>query len=349
MKGLVYQGPESFSLKTDLPSPSILHPTDVLVRPTITTICGTDLHILKGDVPTAQTGRILGHEAIGIVQEVGSSVRAHKPGDRVLVSCISACATCPSCRRGMTSHCVNDGGWVLGNFIDGTQAELVRIPHADSSLLPLPPASADADNDDAALVLLSDALPTGYECGVTNGRVQPGSTVAVVGAGPVGLACLVTAQLFSPTQVIAIDNDANRLRIAQTLGATLTATAAEAVERVRQATGGVGCDTVIEAVGATASFELCQRLLAPGGTLANIGVHGTKVDLHLQDLWDRNISQSLCRFGGSFFGLLGTGSANKTMTAITTRLVDAVSTPMLLKLVESGKLDASKLITHRKY
>ncbi|KAE8454671.1 hypothetical protein EG329_000294 [Mollisiaceae sp. DMI_Dod_QoI] len=317
MKALVYRAVGDVKLE-DRPIPKISQPTDAIVKVTKSTICGTDLHISKGDVATCKTGTILGHEGVGIIEETGESVRGFKKGEHVLISCICSCASCEYCRRGMYSHCTT-GGWILGNTIDGTQAEYVRIPHADSSLYPIP-----AGADEAALVMLSDIFPTGLECGVLNGKVQPGSTVVIVGAGPVGLAAMITAQLYSPSLIIMIDMDSNRLRVAKTLGAhhTIDPSDGKAEEAVKALTDGKGCDTVIEAVGIPQSFELCQNIVAPGGVIANVGVHGTKVDLHLENLWAQNI-------------------------AITTRLVDTVTTPMLLKLALSGKLDPSKLITHK--
>jgi alcohol dehydrogenase len=317
MKALVYLGPDSKALQ-ERPKPTIGAATDAIVKVTRTTICGTDLHILKGDVPSCQPGRILGHEGVGIIDQVGSAVVAFKPSDRVLISCISACGKCIYCRKLMYSHCLT-GGWILGNRIDGTQAEFVRIPYADTSLYPIPEGA-----DEEALVMLSDILPTGFECGVLNGKVQPGGTVAIVGAGPIGLAALLTAQFYSPAQVIMVDRDDNRLEVATRFGATVVvnSTDGKALERIMQMTGGRGVDTAIEAVGVPQTFELCEKLLAPGGILANIGVHGVKVDLHLESLWDRNIT-------------------------ITTRLVDTVSTPMLLNVLRSRKLDAKRLITHR--
>ncbi|WP_438392393.1 zinc-dependent alcohol dehydrogenase family protein [Caballeronia sp. DA-9] len=317
MKALVYHGAGKKSLD-ERPVPKLVSATDAIVKVTHTTICGTDLHILKGDVPTCEPGRILGHEGVGVIEEVGAAVSTFKPGDHVLISCITSCGKCEYCRRGMYSHCTT-GGWILGNRIDGTQAEYVRIPHAETSLYPIP-----ADADEEALVMLSDILPTGFECGVLNGRVQPGSTVAIVGSGPIGLAALLTAQFYTPAQIIMIDRDANRLEIARTFGATacVDISQEDAVEQIMKLTEGVGVDCAIEAVGVPASFEMCEAIIAPGGTIANVGVHGVKADLHLERLWDRNIS-------------------------ITTRLVDTVSTPMLLKTVRAGKLEANKLITHR--
>lgn len=317
MKALVYLGPNQKSLE-ERPKPLITAPTDAIVKLTRTTICGTDLHILKGDVPTCTPGRILGHEGVGIVDAIGSGVTAFKVGDAVLISCVSACGKCVNCRRQMYSHCTT-GGWILGNSIDGTQAEFVRIPHADMSLYPIPPGA-----DEEALVMLSDILPTALECGVLNGRVQPGSTVAIVGAGPIGLATLLTAQFYSPAEIIMIDLNADRLAAAKRFGATATVISGDgkAAAAVMQLTDGRGVDTAIEAVGVPATFELCQQIVAAGGTIANIGVHGVKVDLHLESLWDRNIS-------------------------ITTRLVDTVSTPMLLKTLCAHKLDPKPLITHR--
>jgi alcohol dehydrogenase len=317
MKALVYLGPGT-KVVEDRPMPQIAEPTDAIIKITRTTICGTDLHILRGDVPTCGAGRILGHEGVGTVEEIGPSVTAFAPGDRVLISCISSCGRCGYCRRGMYSHCAT-GGWILGNRIDGTQAEYVRAPHADTSLYHIP----DGMNEEA-MVMLSDILPTGFECGVLNGKVQPGSSVAIVGAGPIGLAALLTAQFYTPAEIIMIDLDDNRLEVATRLGATHTINArhCKAVEAILQLTGGHGVETVIEAVGAPATFVLCEYIVAPGGTIANIGVHGVKADLHLERLWSQNI-------------------------AITTRLVDTVTTPTLLKIVRAKKLDPASLVTHR--
>src|SRR5580658_2135984 len=285
MKALVYQGPGRKALE-QRPIPEIQVPTDAVVKITKTTICGTDLHILKGDVATCSPGRILGHEGVGIVEQVGLGVTIFRPGDHVLISCISSCGRCEYCRRGMYSHCMT-GGWILGNEIDGTQAEFVRIPHADTSLYPIPEGA-----DEEALVMLSDILPTGFECGVLNGKVAPGGTVAIVGAGPIGLAALLTAQFYSPAQIIMIDLDGNRLAVARRFGATASVNSADgkAVETVMKMTGNRGVDTAIEAVGIPATFELCEKIVAPGGTIANIGVHGVKADLHLESLWSRNIT-----------------------------------------------------------
>ena len=317
MQALVYNGPGRKNVE-DRPKPVIQAAGDAIVRITKTTICGTDLHILKGDVATCQPGTVLGHEGVGIVDEVGAGVTSFKPGDRVLISCITACGRCEPCRKGMYSHCTT-GGWILGNAIDGTQAEFVRIPHADTSLYPIP-----AGADEEALVMLSDILPTGFECGVLNGKVQPGSTVAIVGSGPIGLAALLTAQFYAPSQIIMIDLDDNRLAVGVRFGATATVNSAagDAAQQVMALTDGLGVDTAIEAVGIPATFELCQEIVAAGGTIANVGVHGVKADLHLERLWSHNVT-------------------------ITTRLVDTVSIPMLLKTVQSKRIDARQLITHR--
>jgi alcohol dehydrogenase len=317
MKALVYRGPGLKALE-ERPKPKIQAPGDAIVKMRKTTICGTDLHILKGDVPTCAPGRILGHEGVGVIDSVGAAVTEFRPGENVLISCISSCGKCEYCRRGMYSHCTT-GGWVLGNKIDGTQAEYVRTPHADTSLYHIPKGS-----DEEALVMLSDILPTGFECGVLNGKVAPGSTVAIVGAGPIGLAALLTAQFFSPATIIVIDLDDNRLGLARQFGATHAINSADgkAVETIKALTGGRGVDAAIEAVGVPATFLLCEDVVAPGGIIANIGVHGHPVDLHLERLWSQNI-------------------------AITTRLVDTVTTPMLLKTVQSKKIDPTRLITHR--
>src|SRR5471032_1877134 len=309
MKALVYHGPGKKNLE-DVPKPALREATDAVVRVTKTTICGTDLHILKGDLPSVAPGRILGHEGIGVMEEAGAGVSRFRQGDRVLISCITACGKCEYCRRGMPSHC-EQGGWILGNTVDGTQAEFVRIPYADTSLYLIP-----ENADDDAMVMLSDILPTGYECGVLNGAVKPGDTVAIVGAGPIGLAALLTAQFFSPGEIVVIDLDDNRLRVAQGFGATTVINSADgkAVERVMQLTDRIGVDVAIEAVGTPATFDICQSIVAPGGHLANIGVHGKPVLLHMEKLWDRNIT-------------------------LTTRLVDTSTTPMLIKALQAGRLN----------
>jgi alcohol dehydrogenase len=316
MKALVYHGPGKKSWE-EKPKPTITLPTDAIVKVVKTTICGTDLHIMKGDLPAVTDGRIIGHEGVGIIDEVGSAVGNFKKGDHVLISCITSCGKCEYCKKGMYSHCT-DGGWILGNLIDGTQAEYVRIPYADNSLYPIP-----AGADEEALVMLSDILPTGFECGVLNGQVKPGDTIAIVGAGPVGMAALLTAQFYTPAEIIVIDLDDNRLNVAKTFGATQLVNSGDgkAVEKVMALTNGKGVDVAIEAVGVPATFEICEAIVDPGGHIANIGVHGKSVSLHLETLWSQNIT-------------------------ITTRLVDTFTTPMLFKTVQSQKIQPKKLITH---
>ena len=267
MKALVYRGPGKKALE-NRPMPRIDHPTDAIVRITKTTICGTDLHILKGDVASCEPGRILGHEGVGVIEETGPGVTDFSKGDPVLISCISSCGKCENCRRGMYSHC-DTGGWILGNKIDGTQAEYVRIPHADTSLYKIPTGM-----DEEALVMLSDILPTGFECGVLNGKVQPGCTVAIVGAGPIGLACLLTAQFYAPARIIMVDLDENRLAVAKRFGATDTVSSSDgkAAAAILKLTAGRGADTVIEAVGVPATFELCEEIVAPGGIISRYRV-----------------------------------------------------------------------------
>ncbi|OUM86029.1 MAG: alcohol dehydrogenase [Bacillus thermozeamaize] len=317
MKALVFRGAGKIEW-VEKEKPAIQEPTDAIVRMTKTTICGTDLHILSGDVPAVTDGRTLGHEGVGVVEEVGQGVKNFKPGDKVLISCITSCGRCDYCKKAMYAHCI-DGGWILGHLIDGTQAEYVRIRYADTSLYHLPDGS-----DEEALVMLSDILPTGLEIGVLNGRVSPGDVVAIVGAGPVGMSALLTAQFYSPAEIIMIDLDDSRLEMSRKFGATKTINSSDgnAVERIMELTDGRGVDVAIEAVGIPATFDLCQQMLAPGGRLANVGVHGKSVELRLEKLWIHNVT-------------------------ITTGLVSTSTTPMLLKTVQANRLQPSRLITHR--
>ncbi|HET9266032.1 MAG TPA: zinc-dependent alcohol dehydrogenase family protein [Vicinamibacterales bacterium] len=316
MKAMVYKGPGQKSWDS-VPRPGLTKPTDAIVRITKTTICGTDLHILKGDVPAVTSGRILGHEGVGIVEDVGDAVSHFKKGDRVLISCITSCGKCEYCKRQMYSHC-EDGGWILGHLIDGTQAEYVRIPHADNSLYAVP-----AGANEEALVMLSDILPTGFEIGVLYGDVKPGDIVAIVGAGPIGMAALLTAQFYSPSRLIMIDLDPARLEMAKTFGATevIDSSKADVVKAILGSTKD-GVDVAIEAVGIPATFDICQSIVRPGGHIANVGVHGKSVDFQIQKLWIQNIT-------------------------LTTGLVNTNTTPMLLKTLESRKLQPENLITHR--
>ncbi|WNV84839.1 zinc-dependent alcohol dehydrogenase family protein [Umezawaea sp. Da 62-37] len=317
MKALVYHGPGKRSWD-EVPRPELRDVSDAVVRVDAVTICGTDLHILKGDVPAVEPGRILGHEAVGTVEQVGAAVSGVEPGDRVLVSCISACGRCRYCRIGMFGQCLGGGGWILGHRIDGTQAEYVRVPFADTSTHLLPPGVSDE-----AALMLADILPTSYEVGVLNGQVSPGDTVVVVGAGPIGLAAIMTAQLFSPGHIVAVDLAQSRLQAAKQFGAdTVVVVGDDPQAAVAELTDGLGADVVVEAVGVPESFELCTRLVRPGGRVANIGVHGKPATLHLEDLWIRNIT-------------------------ITTGLVDTRSTPTLLRMLSTGQLDAGRFLTHR--
>jgi len=322
MKALVYHGPGQKAWE-EVPDPLIVDPTDVIVRIETTTICGTDLHILKGDVPAVTEGRILGHEGVGTVTEVGSAVSSVTVGDRVIISCISACGACTYCHQGLYAHCLAEEGasgigWIFGHLIDGTQAELVRVPFADNSVYKLPEGVSDV-----AAVMLSDILPTGFEIGVRYGHVKPGDVVAVVGAGPVGLAAMMTAGLYGAARVIALDVDRNRLEQARGFGATDTVDSSDAdwADQVRAMTDGLGVDVAIEAVGIPATFEACTQVVRPGGSVANVGVHGAPVQLALQDLWIMDLS-------------------------ITMGLVSTSTTPMLLKLVAQDKLAAEKFATH---
>lgn len=323
MKALVYHGPGSRTWE-EVPDPQLIDATDAVVRIDTTTICGTDLHILKGDVPAVTDGRILGHEGVGTVVEVGPAVRNIAVGDRVIIACISSCGVCTYCRSGNPSHCLAEEGaegigWILGHLIDGTQAEMVRIPFADNSLYKLPEGVPDE-----AAILLSDILPTGFEMGVRYGRVKPGDTVAVVGAGPVGLAVIATAGLYGAAQIVAVDLDENRLELARTVGATHTVVSGteDWKQQVLDLTDGYGVDVAVEAVGIPATFQMCVDLVRPGGTVANVGVHGKAVQLDLQDLWIKNI-------------------------AITMGLVNTDTLGMLLKLVAQQKLPVERFVTHR--
>jgi alcohol dehydrogenase len=318
MRALVFHGPGKKAWE-EAAEPQLQANTDAIVRVDAVTICGTDLHILKGDVPAVTDGRTLGHEAVGTVCEVGPAVKNLCPGDRVLVSCISACGTCRFCRQGSYGQCVGGGGWILGHKIDGTQAEYVRVPFADTSTYPVPAGVADEE-----VLMLADILPTGYEVGVLNGRVQPGDVVAVVGAGPIGLSAMVGARLFSPSHIVAIDVADSRLEAAKQFGADIVVNNGreDAVAVVANLTDGLGADTAIEAVGVPATFELTTRLIRPGGRVANIGVHGKPAALHLEELWIRNVT-------------------------ITTGLVDTYSTPTLLRLITSRAIEPGRIVTHR--
>ena len=318
MKALVFGGPGQRSWDT-ADDPSIVDPTDAIVQIDTTTICGTDLHILKGDVPAVTEGRILGHEAVGTVDAVGGGVKTVAVGDRVLVSCITACGTCRYCRDGHAGQCLGGGGWILGHKIDGTQAEYVRVPFADLSTYAVPEGAADED-----ILMLADILPTAYEVGVLNGGVRPGDVVAIVGSGPIGLSAITGARLFSPSHIIAIDLADARLEAAKQFGADVTVNNVvdDPLAVVRSLTHGLGADVTIEAVGVPATFELAVQLSRPGGRIANIGVHGKPATLHLEDQWTRNIT-------------------------ITTGLVDAYSTATLMRLVTSRHIDVGRFITHR--
>ncbi len=317
MKALVYHGPGDKAWET-VPDPAIRDDTDAIVRVEATTICGTDLHILRGDTPEVAAGRVLGHEAVGTVTAVGSGVKTLAVGDRVLVSCVSACGRCRFCREGRFGQCLGGGGWILGYMIDGTQAESVRVPFADTSTYRLPQGTTDEE-----ILMLADILPTGYEVGVLNGKVSPGDAVAVVGSGPIGLSAIIGAKMYSPSFVVAIDLADARLEAAKTFGADLTVNNGrqDAVAFVKGLTDGLGVDVAIEAVGVPASFELCTELVRPGGRVANVGVHGKPATLHLESLWIRDVT-------------------------ITTGLVDTFSTPTLLRLVASHQIDAGRFVTH---
>jgi alcohol dehydrogenase len=318
MKALVYHGPGERRWET-VPDPELEQPTDVVVRIDASTICGTDLHILKGDVPEVAPGTILGHEAVGTVVETGRAVTTLAAGDRVLVSCITACGRCRFCREGHYGLCTGGGGWIFGHLIDGLQAEYARVPFADTSVYKIP-----AGLSDEQVLFLADILPTAYEVGILNGRVEPGDTIVVVGSGPIGLATIMTAKLHTPGQIVAVDLDDSRLAKALDFGADVVVnnSAEDPIGRVMELTEGIGADVAIEAVGVPETFELCAELVRPGGRVANVGVHGHPATLHLEKLWIRDV-------------------------LITTGLVDTFTTPKLLKLIASGRLDPTAFATHR--
>jgi alcohol dehydrogenase len=318
MKALVYGGPGVREWR-EVPDPTIRDATDAIVKIDTTTICGTDLHILKGDVPEVAPGTVLGHEAVGTVVEVGAAVTTVAPGDRVLVSCITSCGRCRFCREGHYGLCTGGGGWIFGHLIDGLQAEYARVPFADTSVYTVP-----AELSDEQVLFLADILPTAYEVGVLNGGVRPGDVVAIVGAGPIGLAAVLTAKLFTPALVVVFDTADRRLERATQFGADVVVNngVEDAVERIHALTGGLGADVAIEAVGVPETFELCTELVRPGGRIANVGVHGKAATLHLERLWIRDVT-------------------------ITTGLVDTVTTPTLLDLIETGRLDPTLFATHR--
>ncbi|KAJ5328697.1 hypothetical protein N7452_009087 [Penicillium brevicompactum] len=320
MKAIVYTGGSDISIEVH-PKPVILEATDAIVRVLHTTICGTDLHILQGHVPTCTPGRILGHEGVGVIETLGADVTNFTVGQVVVISCITSCGACYYCDRKMPSQC-ETGGWILGNKIDGTQAEYVRIPHASFSLHVLPKSI-----DQKVAVTLSDTVPTSYECGILNGSIQPGSTVAIIGTGPIGLMILQMAKkLYSPSMTAVIGRGHSRLNTATSMGADHAFSVLDgqevAISSALSATKERGFDVVIEAVGTPESFELSQALVGPGGTIASLGVFGQSCELHLEKLWNRNI-------------------------CLRTRLIDAVSTPDLLKMVETGGIEPQFLISHK--
>ncbi|MFI7003430.1 zinc-dependent alcohol dehydrogenase family protein [Nocardia sp. NPDC050175] len=317
MYAMTFRGPGQPSWD-QVPDPEIQHSTDAIVRVDAVTICGTDLHILKGDVPEVTPGRVLGHEAVGTVTEVGAGVRSRKVGDRVLISCISACGTCRFCKEGRYGQCLGGGGWILGHLIDGTQAESVRVPFADMSTHPIPDGLTDEQ-----MLMLADILPTSHEVGVLNGRVRPGDVVVIIGAGPIGLAAIMTARLYSPGHIVVVDLVDSRLQAASKFGAdrTLNSSRDDVRAHITQLTGNLGADVVMEAVGVPETFELAVDLVRPGGHVANIGVHGAPATLHLERLWTRDLT-------------------------ITTGLVDTSSTATLIQLIRTGQLDPTPMITH---
>ena len=318
MKALVYHGPGERGWDT-VDDPAILEPTDAVVRIDTSTICGTDLHILKGDVPEVTPGTVLGHEAVGTVQAIGAGVSTVAPGDRVLMSCVSSCGRCRFCKEGRYGQCLGGGGWIFGHLINGVQAEYARVPFADNSVYKVP-----AELNDEQVLFLADILPTSFEVGVLNGMVSPGDVVAIVGAGPIGLAAILTARLYTPGRIVAIDLADSRLESARRFGADTTINNAgeDALARVLELTDGLGADVAFEAVGVPETFELATELVRPGGRVANIGVHGKPAELHLETLWIRDVT-------------------------ITTGLVDTFSIPQLMRLIITDRLDPSLFATHR--
>jgi alcohol dehydrogenase len=318
MKALIYNGPgeKTWETKAD---PTIIDPSDAIVRIDSSTICGTDLHILKGDVPAVASGTVLGHEAVGTVMEIGAAVTTFAAGDRVLMSCITSCGRCRFCKEARYGQCTGGGGWIFGHLIDGLQAEYARVPFVDTSVYKVPEGLTDEQ-----VLFLADILPTAYEVGVLNGKVDAGDTVVIVGAGPVGLATVMTAKLYTPARIVVIDLADSRLEKAREFGADVTINNGrdDALALVMELTHGLGADVVVEAVGLPETFELCTELVRPGGHVANVGVHGHSATLHLETLWIKDLT-------------------------ITTGLVDTFSTPRLLELIAEGRLDATPFATHR--
>jgi alcohol dehydrogenase len=235
------------------------------------------------------------------------------------MSCVSSCGRCRFCKEGRYGQCLGGGGWIFGHLINGLQAEYARVPFADNSVYKVP-----AQLTDEQVLFLADILPTSFEVGVLNGMVSPGDTVAIVGAGPIGLAAILTARLYTPGNIIAIDPADSRLDSARRFGADTTINNGNeaAVAQVMELTDGLGADVAFEAVGVPETFELAADLIRPGGRVANIGVHGKAAHLHLEKLWIRDVT-------------------------ITTGLVDTFSIPQLMRLIASGRLDPSLFATHR--
>lgn len=316
MKAFVYHGPEKMSLD-QVPKPTIIKPTDAIVKVTTSTICGTDKHIRHGGMPEVEPGRIIGHEFCGIVEEVGSSVNKFKKGDKVAVSCVTQCMDCYYCRRGMYSQCTT-GSWIYGYMIDGCQADYVRVPYADSGMYIIPDSLTDED-----VLFVGDILSTGY-FGAENGNIQPGDTVAVFGSGPVGMCAMATARLWGPARIVAVDIDDSRLEFAKKNGWAdygLNPQKVDVVQALKDMTGGRGADVTIEANGFEPTFKGAIDGVRAGGTVSLIGVFEKPQVVEMNKLWIKNI-------------------------AIKMGLVNANRISELIDLIKEGKLNMKPLITH---
>jgi alcohol dehydrogenase len=319
MKALVFYGPGQISLET-MPIPRA-RPGEVVIRVTLTTICGTDLHILKGEYPV-KPGLVIGHEPVGVIHEIGEGVTGYQVGDRVLVGAITPCGQCNFCLGGNWSQCGGAiGGWKFGNTIDGAQAEYLRVPYAQANLAKIPDELTDEQ-----VVLLADIASTGISA-AESADLQIGDTVAVFAQGPIGLCATAGAKLKGASLIIAVESDPVRIQMSRRMGAdaVFDFNQHDVVEEIKHLTGGRGVDVAIEALGTQATFENALRVLRPGGTLSSLGVYSGKLSVPLEPfaagLGDHKIVTTLCPGG------------KERMRR-------------LMELVRQGRLDLTPLLTH---